>query len=70
MTYSLFCNERSTTGATSGAGRSNPSGAPDFTLVLCDARVAQSVAISMKCVLDYCLSFCPFSLVHYRLEYS
>ena len=31
MTYHQICNQINTTGATSGAGTANPSGAPEFT---------------------------------------
>ena len=52
-----------TTSATSGAGTSYPSGAPEFTPVFSGVRVTRSLVLCV-CFVDRCLSFCTFSFGH------
>ena len=54
----------STTGETCVAGTACPSGAHEFTLVVCGLRIARSL-YSMSCFKDRCWSFCPFSCGQY-----
>ena len=59
MTYHWVCNYSNTTGATSGAGTDNTSGAPEFTPVFSGVCVTQSLVLCV-CFVDRCLSFCTF----------
>ena len=52
-----------TTSATSGAGTSYPSGAPEFTPVFSGVRVTRSLVLCV-CFVDRCLSFYTFSFGH------
>ena len=64
VTYQWECNKSNTTGATSGAGTANPSGAPS---VLRRVRVAQSLIF---CVV-FCMSlFVPLSFLFKPLYYQ
>ena len=56
-------NQINTTGVTSGAGTTNPSGAPEFTPVFSGVRVTRSLVL-YGCFVDRCLSFCTFSFGH------
>ena len=52
------------TGATSGAGTTYPSGAPEVTLGFSGVRVTRSLVLYVLVyisVVDRCLSFCTFS---------
>ena len=49
-------------GVTSGAGTTNPSGAPEFTPVFSGVRVTRSLVLYVYFV-DLCLSFCSFFLL-------
>ena len=42
-------------------GMAHPSGAPDFTPVLVGFTLF-NILFSVKCFVDHCLSFCPYSL--------
>jgi len=63
MTYYRVCNYSNTTGATSGAGTANPSGALEFTPVFSGVHVTRSLVVCV-CFVDRCLSFYPFSIGH------
>jgi hypothetical protein len=54
---------RYTTGVTSGAGTTYPSGAPEFTPVFSGVHVTRSLVLYVYFV-DRCLSFCTFSFGH------
>jgi hypothetical protein len=56
-------NKNNTTAATSRAGSTYPSGAPEFTLVFNGVCVTRSVVLCV-CFVDRCLSFCTFSFGH------
>ena len=56
-------NKNNTTGATSRAGSTYPSGAPEFTLVFNGVCVTRSLVLCV-CFVDRCLSFCTFSFGH------
>ena len=45
MTYYQIFDKRNTTGATSGAGTSYPSVAPEFTTIFCGGHVTQSLVV-------------------------
>jgi hypothetical protein len=62
-TYYRVCNHINTTGATSGAGTANPSGAHEFTPGFSGVRVTRSLVLYV-CFVDRCLSFCTFSFGH------
>ena len=61
MTYHLVCHYINTTGATSGARTTYPSGAPEFTPVFSGVRVTRSLVLCV-CFVDRCLSFVLFLL--------
>ena len=63
MTYYRVCNYINTLGATSGAGSTYPSGAPEFTPVFSGTRVARPLVLYV-CFLDRWFSFCTFSFRH------
>ena len=63
MTYHPVCNWINTTGVTSGAGTTYPSGAPEFTPVFSGVRVTPSLVLNV-CFVDRCLSLCTFSFGH------
>jgi hypothetical protein len=48
MTYYQIFDKRNTTGATSGAGTSYPSVAPEFTTIFCGGYVTQSLVDGSK----------------------
>ena len=48
-------------GATSGAGSAYPSGTPEFIADFSGFRFIRSLVLYV-CFVDYCLSFCTFSL--------
>jgi hypothetical protein len=58
-TYYRVCNYINTTGTTSGAGSTGPSGAPEFTPVFCGIRVTRTLALYV------CLSMVAFPFVHF-----
>jgi hypothetical protein len=60
-TYYRVCSYINTTGATSGAGTVNSSGAPEFTPGFSEVRVTRSLFICV-CFVDRCLYFFFWSL--------
>ena len=62
MTYHGVCNQINTTGATSGAGTANTSGAPEFTPVFSGVCVTGSLVLCV-CLVDRCLFFWPLCCV-------
>ena len=62
-TYKRVCNHSNTTGSTSEAGTTYPSGASEFTPVLSGVRVTRSLVLCVMFV-DRCLFFCSFSFGH------
>ena len=63
MTYYQVCNYINTTGANSGAGAANPSGAPEFTSDFSGVPVTRSLILYV-CFVDRCVFFCAFSFGH------
>ena len=60
MTYHRVCNYINTTGATSGAGTTYPSGHPSSPSVFIGVGVTQSLVLCVCFVDRRCLSFCTF----------
>jgi hypothetical protein len=56
MTYHRVCNKSNTTGATCVAESAYPSGPHEFT-----PAVLLDLEFPVWCVVDHCLSLCPFS---------
>ena len=65
MTFHQVCNKGNSMDVISGVGSGFPSGAPAFTPVFSGISVA--LQFSVQCFLDYCLSFCPFSVDHWSV---